>query len=102
MRKTTAEKIQAEKDRKQQIQNAINKLQQKQRAEERTARNHRIAKRGAYVESIVEGSPEMTDEQFYSLVKTAIDLYGKAKPTKSSITAPADKADVEEDEGVAL
>jgi hypothetical protein len=38
MRKTTAEKIQAEKDRKQQIENGIRKLQQQQRAEERKAR----------------------------------------------------------------
>jgi hypothetical protein len=90
MRKTTAEKIQAEKDRKQQIENGIRKLQQQQRAEERKARTKRLIERGAIVESLIENPADLTNEQFSNLVKTALDLYGKGKPAKLSKTAPAE------------
>jgi|GEM_PF-6711245 len=45
MRKSTSEKIQAELERKQQIENGIKKLQQQQKAEERKARDKRHRER---------------------------------------------------------
>jgi uncharacterized protein YaiL (DUF2058 family) len=90
MRKTTAEKIQAEQARKQQIENGIKKLQQQQRAEERKARTKRLIERGAIVESLIENPADLTNEQFFNLVKTALDLYGKGKPAKLGKTAPAE------------
>jgi len=90
MRKTTAEKIQAEKDRKQQIENGIKKLQQQQRAEERKARTKRLIERGAIVENLIENPADLTNEQFQKLIATAL---GKQSAPKSAVLLPTGKED---------
>jgi hypothetical protein len=99
-RKTTQERIQAELDRKQQIQNSIAKLQQQQRAEERKARTKRLIERGAIVESLINGSPDMTAEQFYKVVTAAFATKNKGFNGKQSNSAPAEETQTAEETAV--
>ena len=64
MKKSIHEKIQAELERKKQIENEIKRLIQKERAEEKKARTHRLCKRGGIVEKLLPELATFTDEQF--------------------------------------
>ena len=66
--KTTGERIETLQEKIQQLENQKKQLLQKQKAQERTARNHRLCKRGAYLESIVPDTIPLTDEQFYQFL----------------------------------
>jgi len=76
-RKTREEKIQAELEKKQQIDNNIKKLLQEQKADERKARTKRLIGRGAIVESLIENPAEMTNEQFQEMMISALAAYKK-------------------------
>jgi translation initiation factor 2 alpha subunit (eIF-2alpha) len=84
-RKTTADKIANVQERKQQLENEMKRLMQQQRKEERKARDRRIFRRGAHIESLVAGSPEMSDEQFYRVI---INALGKQFPHKKADSLP--------------
>ena len=72
MPKTTKEKIESVQAEITQLTNRKKVLIQKQNAEERKNRTHRLCKRGGYLESKIPILKDMTDEQFYSLVDTKL------------------------------
>jgi hypothetical protein len=84
-RKTTAEKIQSELERKKQVENQIKRLLQQQRKEERKERDRRYYERGKHVESLVAGADSMTNEQFYKIIEKALN---KQFPTKTAHAVP--------------
>ena len=100
MRKTTSEKLQAELEKRQQQDNIIKRLQQIQREEEREENNKRYHRRGKHIESLVEGAGDMTDEQFYKLIETALNKHtGKqiaGKAVDFTAPKPAEAEQVEE------
>ena len=77
-RKTTAERIEAAKIEKAQKDAEIKRLMQQQKAEERKARNHRISKRGAHLESLLPDTIMLSDVRFFAfLEKTVANDYGR-------------------------
>jgi capsid portal protein len=85
-RKTTAEKIQSELERKKQVENQIKRLLQQQRKEERKERDRRYYERGKHIESLVSGADSMTNEQFYKVIEKALN---NQFPTKTAHAIPA-------------
>ena len=57
-RKSTAERIEAMKTEKAQVEAEIKRLQNLHKAEERKKRNHRICKRGGLIESLLPDTIE--------------------------------------------
>jgi uncharacterized protein YeaC (DUF1315 family) len=72
MRKTTAERIEIQKVKKEQTQNALKLLLQQQRKEERKARTHRFCVRGAIVEKLLPDLARLTEEQFDTFVQKVL------------------------------
>jgi hypothetical protein len=64
MSKTTAEKRMSVEEQIRQLENQRKELLQKERDEERKARNHRLCKRGGLVEKLLPDLIVLTDEQF--------------------------------------
>jgi len=88
--KTTGERIDTLQEKIQQLENQKKQLLQKQKADERKARNHRLCKRGAYLESIIPDTIPLTDEQFYQFLdKTLKTDY--ARKILDGFTAQKDK-----------
>ena len=76
--KTTAEKIAEQRTRMEQIQNEINRLLRLEKEEARKARNHRISKRGAHLESLLPDTIMLSDKRFFSfLEKTVANDFGR-------------------------
>ena len=96
-RKTTADKIAEARERKQQQENELKRLLQQQRAEERKERDRRIYRRGAHIESLIDGAGAMTDEQFYKLITNALNRANVKAPALKSETIPTPSES--EDEG---
>ncbi len=69
-----------------QLQNRKKEYLQKEKAAERKARNHRICKRGAYLECVLPTIKVFSDEQFEAFIKrTLLTVFatrelGKIKP----------------------
>jgi len=77
-RKTTAEQIEAAKEEIRQKEIRVKQLMQRQKNEERKARNHRIARRGAHMESILPDTIGLSDGRFWTfLEKTVANDFGK-------------------------
>ena len=77
-RKTTAEKIEAARIEKAQADARIKKLLQEQKEADRKARNHRISKRGAHLESLLPDTIMLSDVRFFTfLEKTVGNDYGR-------------------------
>ena len=92
--KTTTERIGTLEEKIQQLENQKKVLLQKQKADERKARNHRLCKRGGHLESIFPDTIPLTDEQFYKFLdKTLLTDY--AKKIFVEITAQKDKTATE-------
>ena len=66
--KTTAEKLTSVEEQIKQLENQKKLLLQQQKTQERKARDHRLCKRGAYLEKIVPDTIQFTDEQFYQFL----------------------------------
>ena len=88
--KTTGERIETLQEKIQQLENQKKQLLQKQKAQERTARNHRLCKRGAYLESIVPDTISLTDEQFYQFLDETLKT-DYARKILDGITAQKSK-----------
>ena len=100
MRKTKDEKITEALERRQELDNVIKRLQQQKREEERKAEYKRHHRRGKHIESLVDGSPGMLDEDFYKIIEKAIN---KHFPAKRADTAPTPSiTDGSEDEGAVI
>ena len=75
-RRTTAERIDAKKEEMTQKKNGLNLLLQRQRKEERKARNHRLCERGGIVESLLPDLARLDKEQFDTFAqKTLLSGY---------------------------
>ena len=76
--KTTAEKIAEQRTKLAQMENEIKRLLQLQKEEARKARNHRISKRGAHLESLLPDTIMLSDKRFFSfLEKTVANDFGR-------------------------
>jgi len=92
--KTTGERIDSLQEKIQQLENQKKVLLQKQKDDDRRARNHRLCKRGGYLEKIVPDTIPLTDEQFYQFLdKTLLTDY--AKKIFTEITAQKEKTATE-------
>ena len=77
-RKSTAERIEAMKTEKAQVEAEIKRLQNLHKAEERKKRNHRICKRGGLIESLLPETIGLSDERFNDFIKrTTANDYGR-------------------------
>ena len=97
MAKTTAEKIANKDERIQQLMNEKKQLIQKQKADERRTRTSRLCRRHGLLEKYLPDLITITDEQFETFVKKAInnnygrdalaEIVGKADKTAEPQTA---------------
>ena len=91
-RKSTAERIEAMKTEKAQVEAEIKRLQNLHKAEERKKRNHRICKRGGLIESLLPDTIGLSDERFNDFIKrTTANDYGRK--TLAALVAEQDKED---------
>jgi len=75
---TIAEQIANAKEDIKQSENRLKLLNQRQKEQERKARNHRLCSRGGYLESKLPEVITLTDEQYYSfLEKTLLTEYSR-------------------------
>ena len=75
---TIAEQIANAKEDIKQSENRLKLLNQRQKEQERKARNHRLCSRGGYLESKLPEVITLTDEQYYSfLEKTLFTEYSR-------------------------
>ena len=72
MAKTTVEKITSVEEQIKQLENRKKQLLQRQKTQERKTRDHRLCKRGAYLESILPDTISLTDEQFYQFINKTL------------------------------
>jgi len=76
--KTTAEKIAEQRTKIAQMENEMKRLLQLQKEEARKARNHRISKRGAHLESLLPDTIMLSDKRFFTfLEKTVANDFGR-------------------------
>ena len=66
--KTLDERIEENREKIRQLENQNKTMMQEQKAQERRDRDHRLCKRGAYLEKIVPDTISLTDEQFYQFL----------------------------------
>ena len=77
-RRTTSERIEAQRERMEQMQNEMKELMRKHNAEERKKRNHRISTRGAHIEKLLPDTIGLSDRRFFTfLEKTVANDFGK-------------------------
>jgi len=80
MTKTVNEKIEMYDDKIKQYRNKKKQLVQKNKADERKARNRRLFSRAALLESMLPETIELTDEQFEAFLKmTTANDFGRDK-----------------------
>jgi iron-sulfur cluster repair protein YtfE (RIC family) len=96
-RRTTSEILQAELDKKKQVENRIKTLQKQQNEEQRKARTRRLIERGAIIESLIENPADLTNEQFKKLVKDALTVSKSPLLIKNAVSKLAEKAEVAEE-----
>ena len=78
MSKTKPERITNIDERIAQLKNQQKLLRQQYNVQERKARNHRICRRGGYLESHLPETITLTDEQYYHLLeKTLFSEYSR-------------------------
>ena len=77
-KKTLNEQIESAQNEIRQRENRLKELLQKQKAQERKERTHRLCERGGYLESILPESVSLTAEQFKTfLYKTILTDYAR-------------------------
>jgi len=96
MRKTTAEKIQSEEERKKQSDNRIKLLKQQLKVEDRKKRTRRLIERGAIVESLIESAAEMSNEQFMEFVAAKLGKQLPPLPVEEAADKPMTNREVAE------
>jgi hypothetical protein len=94
-RKTVAEQITEAQEKIKQEQNALKKLQAKQKEQDNKARNHRLCKRHGLLESLLPDTKEITDEQFKEFLEQHIaNSHGRKKlaeiVARGTTNAPAE------------
>ena len=88
MKKTTAEKIQSELEKKKQIETQIKQLQQQEREEKETAKKNRLYKWGCIVEKQLADLATFTDEHF-NMFADKVLFTEQTKRIISEISNPA-------------
>ena len=97
-KKTTAEKLQAELERKQQIENGIKELQKQQRAEERRERDKRHTERGAIAERLFDPKAELSNEAFQKMLEDVFNICHRQNSNAKTSEPPAPKEEIGEEE----
>ena len=69
---TIAEQIAVAKEDIKQHENKLKLLNQRQKEQERKARNHRLCSRGGYLEGKLPETITLTDEQYYSFLEKTL------------------------------
>lgn len=92
-RKTTSEKIDQQRAKMAEIEHEIKELLQKQKKEERDARNHRLCSRGGKVEKLLPGLAALTEEQFEIFVQKTLLTGFADKILRQLAPPPAESAD---------
>jgi len=93
-RKTVEQQIAEAMEKIKQEQNALKKLQEKQKEQDTKARNHRLCRRHGFLESILPDLINLTDEQYQKFVKQhianshGINALEKIKSQGATITPP--------------
>jgi hypothetical protein len=72
MRKTTAERIAVKQQERQNLDNELKRLIQRQKSEERKAKTDRQIKRGELLEKLLPDTLTRTDEQLKSFLETTL------------------------------
>jgi hypothetical protein len=99
-RKTTSERIDHHKEKLEQMQNELKTLLNKQKAEERKARTHRICQRGGLIESLLPDTIMLNAERFKSFLdKTVANKFGRS--ILAELVNAQKKEDATETEGTA-
>ena len=70
--KLLAEQVKNLEDELQQKENRLKELRQKQKMQESKERTHRLIERGAILESLVDGSVSLTNEQIKTFLEKTI------------------------------
>ena len=77
-RRTTSERIDAQKERMEQMQNEMKRLKRVQNKEERKRRDRRIYTRGGHMESILPDTIVLSDARFFTfLERTVANKFGR-------------------------
>jgi len=66
MSKSTSQKLETVQAEIEQLNNRKKLLLQKQKADERKARTHRLCQRGGYLEKILPGYKDLSEEEFFA------------------------------------
>jgi hypothetical protein len=93
MAKSTIEKIASVEEQIQQLENARKKLIQKQKDADRKARTKRLIERGAILESLIDKSETLTNEQIKVFLEKTVKTEFALKTLASVITPPIVAAD---------
>jgi len=72
MTKTFDEKIAETKEKISQYENQYKQLVQKQKEQERKARTRRLIERGAILESLIDGSETLTNEEIKAILERSL------------------------------
>ena len=86
-RKTLNEQITAAQEEIRQREARLKEMMQKQKEQDRKARNHRLCERGGYLESILPDTIPLTAEQFKTFLDKTL-LTDHARRTLHNVTAP--------------
>ena len=86
-RKTLNEQITAALEDIRQKEARLKEMMQKQKEQDRKARNHRLCERGGYLESILPDTIPLTAEQFKTFLDKTL-LTDHARRILGSVTAP--------------
>ena len=94
-RKTTEEKLAGVRNEMAELKNEEKSLVQKHKEEEKTARINRLIKRGAILESLIEGAAEFTNDQIAEILNQTVGSSYGAKviakmksQSEESVTVP--------------
>ena len=91
-KRTIDERLEARREEKRQLEAKIQELLQEQRTHKKKERNHRIFKRGGYIEKYIPEIVSLSDEQFYTFVEKCLQS-NFAKRTLSDLMASGDNSD---------
>ena len=86
-RKTLNEQIAAAQEEIRQREARLKEMMQKQKEQDRKARNHRLCERGGYLESIMPDTIPLTAEQFKTFLDKTL-LTDHARRILNNVTAP--------------
>jgi hypothetical protein len=83
MARTTTEKRMSIEEQIKNLEKQRRQLLYRERAEEREEHDRRLQRWGKYVENLIDGAAEMTDEQFHDIVENAFNRQNDSEKTRT-------------------